>query len=174
MGLDITAYRQVALAPNAVVDKDGYPDDYDNYVRIYANPDFARHAQGLTDRAIYTTGTESHEFRAGSYGGYNWWRDELAKLAGYAKMECDNGYGGVRISHCVPCWKGAGGPFAELINFSDCEGVIGPVMSAKLARDFAEFQVKADAHPEERFREKYADWRKAFELAADGGMVQFH
>lgn len=173
MGLDITAYRQVALAPNAAVDAGGYPEDYDNHMRVWSHPDFTGRLEGLTDRAIYTTGTESHDFRAGSYSGYNRWREELAKLAGYdaGDYTC---YGTTRQSHCVPCWNGATGPFAELINFSDCEGIIGPVVSAKLARDFAEFQGKADAHTDEWFREKYADWRKAFDLAADGGLVDFH
>ena len=63
-------------------------------------------------------------------------------------------------------------PFYELINFSDCEGFIGPKTSAKLAKDFAAWQEKAG----ERgwFSEKYAQWRAAFELAANGGVVQFH
>ena len=58
--------------------------------------------------------------------------NELATLAGYAGAD--------------DAWERTDGPFWELINFSDCEGVIGPKTSAKLAGDFAAFQEKADAH----------------------------
>ena len=61
-----------------------------------------------------------------------------------------------------------------MINFSDCEGVIGPKTSAKLAKDFAEFQAQADAHPDDWFRDLYTTWRRAFELASDDGAVGFH
>ena len=36
-------------------------------------------------------------------------------------------------------------PFVELINFSDCEGVIGPEVAAKLAKDFADYEFSASA-----------------------------
>lgn len=55
-----------------------------------------------------------------------------------------------------------------------CEGVIGSSVSAKLAKDFADFQKDADAHEDRNFREKYAEWRKEFEMAADDGAVSFH
>jgi hypothetical protein len=53
----------------------------------------------------------------------------------------------------------------------------GPIVSAKLAADFAKNQERADKYETtdaEWFRLKYADWRKAFETAADGGAVNFH
>lgn len=54
--------------------------------------------------------------------------------------------------------------------------MIGPKTSAKLAMDFAAFQEKADLFDwsDEYYANKYADWRRAFELAADGGAVCFH
>jgi len=110
---------------------------------------------------------------AGSYGGYNRWREQLAELAGYPAGDYEQ-YGRTYQSHCVPCWNGEAGPFSELINFSDCEGVIGASVSAKLAKDFADFQPKADAHEDDRFRMKYAEWRQAFEMASDSGAVDFH
>ena len=70
-----------------------------------------------------------------------------------------------------------GRPFFELIHFSDCEGIIGPKISAKLAKDFADNQAKADVYRVDEaswFREKYSDWRRAFEMAADNGAVEFH
>jgi hypothetical protein len=74
----------------------------------------------------------------------------------------------------VACWNGAQGPFSELIHFSDCEGVIGTAVSKKLAADFAAFDEKAKAAGNERYYAKYQEWRKAFEMAANGGAVDFH
>lgn len=74
------------------------------------------------------------------------------------------------MSHAAGAWQAEGGPFWELIHFADNEGTIGPATAAKLAKDFAEFQAEADKLEDDVearwFREKYADWRKAFEVAA--------
>lgn len=180
MGLDITAYRKLTKI-DAVFDEDGEPIDpatrepldYEDYdLKAYINPDFPGRADEIIDRAVYAA-EDSLGLHAGSYSGYNRWREQLAILAGYKSGKYEQ-YGRNYESHCVPCWNGATGPFSELINFSDCEGVIGASVSAKLAKDFAEFQGAADAHEDERFRTKYAEWRAAFEMAADGGAVQFH
>jgi hypothetical protein len=177
MGLDITAYRRITKL-DVALDSDDEPVDpitrepvgYD--FRAYLNADFPGRADEIEDRAIYSA-EDSMCLHAGGYGGYNHWREQLAELAGYIPEDYEQ-YGRVRKSHCMPCWNGAEGPFAELINFSDCEGVIGCSVSAKLAKDFAEFQSKADSHKDEYFRAKYTEWRKAFEMAADQGAVEFH
>jgi hypothetical protein len=78
------------------------------------------------------------------------------------------------MRHDAAAWGMSEGPFWELIHFSDCEGTIGPEVSAKLAQDFARYQDQADAHPDERFRDLYATWRTAFEMASQGGAVDFH
>ena len=69
-------------------------------------------------------------------------------------------------------------PFVELINFSDCEGVIGPKVAAKLAKDFADYEDRASAFAakfkDDFFLALYREWRRAFEWAADGGMVHFN
>ena len=68
-------------------------------------------------------------------------------------------------------------PFVELIDFSDCEGVIGPKVAAKLAKDFADYEFMASAFAAESnddfFLALYREWRRAFEWAADGGMIYF-
>ncbi|MNJ79827.1 hypothetical protein D3C77_779790 [compost metagenome] len=49
--------------------------------------------------------------------------------------------------------------------------------SAKLAKDFADFDERAkyfDGDEDGWFYKKYLDWKKAFELASDGGTVDFH
>ena len=76
-------------------------------------------------------------------------------------------------------WQADGGPFFELINFSDCEGTLGPVVVAKLAQDFAAFQAAVDLLPPEahvgsyRFASQYANWRRALDLAAQDGAIKF-
>lgn len=145
MGLDIVYFRQI----HPVLD-DGY--------HLSANPAFPGRADEIKD-GQYGSLAHSH-FRAGSYSGYNEWRNQLAFLAGYAGAED-------AWANCT-C-----GPFWELINFSDCEGVIGPVTSAKLAKDFADYQEKADEHESPYFRDLYKDWRIAFETASDNGAVLF-
>jgi hypothetical protein len=64
-------------------------------------------------------------------------------------------------------------PFYELINFSDCEGIIGPEVSTKLYNDFVKFEVVAK-NEEEYFYRKYKDWMKAFKVASNKGVVSFH
>jgi hypothetical protein len=71
------------------------------------------------------------------------------------------------------------GPFWELIQFADNEGYIGPTVAAKLATDFANWADRAkefakDPEVGEWWLVSYNKWRQAFELAADGGVVDFH
>ncbi len=166
MGLDITAYRRLIPAPGADAEK-----DWERYRQFHDNHDFPGRCEGLDVSVPHMlpamTDANMLSFRAGSYGGYNAWRDILAKLAGYGSAR--------------GAWEASdagrnNGPFWELINFSDCEGTIGPVVAAKLARDFAEWEDRARAanSGDDYWMKLYALWRRAFELAADGGAVDFH
>ncbi|WAI83226.1 MULTISPECIES: hypothetical protein [Achromobacter] len=181
MGLDVTAYARIKKL-DAVFDEDGEPIDpttrepleYD--FKAYRNPDFPGRADDIEDRAIYWA--ENAVSLYAGYGGYNVWREELARVAGYQKGKYKQ-FGRDWDSHCVGCWSGATGPFSELINFSDCEGTIGPSICAKLARDFADFDERAKAHDGVPgrpgwFYELYQEFRTAFEMAADSGAVHFH
>jgi hypothetical protein len=157
MGVDIYAYRQLTLAPSV----EPYSEAYEagKYRAVYVNPDFPARAADLQDGAVYSY-AECEDFLSRSYGNYNAWRDELAQMAGYASAS--------------DAWSNhSSGPFWELINFSDCEGVIGPAVSAKLARDFAEWDEKAAQFGEDFYHYGYRQLRAAFEMAADGGMVRF-
>lgn len=177
MGLDISAYRKITKI-DAVFSANGEAIspvtreavDYD--MQAHINDAFPGRADEIEDGAIYRA-EDSLGFHAGGYGGYNMWRNELAKLAGYPLGQYEQ-YNKMWDSYCIACWNGANGPFSELINFSDCEGVIGASIAAKLAGDFAEFQDAADKIEDPYFKSKYAEWRSAFEMAADGGAVCFH
>lgn len=179
MGLDVTAYSKlrkidcVFNAEGAPIDpQTKEPLDYDNYVLPYHNPDFPGRADDIEDKACYGF-ADSTYVTCGAYSRYFRWRDNLAQLAGYPLGHYEQ-YGQEYDSYCVACWNGETGPFSELINFSDCEGTIGSAVAKKLCADFAAHQEQADAHADEYFRRKYGEWRAAFELAADGGCVQFH
>ena len=174
MGLDITAYRKLTPANgNEAFDETGELKYEDGWIQLCKNHDFPGSADDIQDRHAYKA-EDSDGFHAGGYGGYNNFREQLAELAGYPQTEYEK-YGKKWPSFAATVWNDPKpGPFVELINFSDCEGVIGCAASAKLAKDFADFQAKADAHEDERFRQKYAEWRKAFDMASDGGAVRFH
>ena len=174
MGLDISAHSKIELIEQ--IDADTWYDKYGDdgsitYIYDCTDAEHASRTAGVTVGAAYRINGESHGFRAGSYSGYNEWRNDLAVLM--LGVPASAVWGDTAAY--------ADKPFYELIDFSDCEGVIGPVVAAKLARDFAEHQHKADAYQDQEggpnysdyWRRKYADWRKAFELAADNGFVSF-
>lgn len=136
----------------------GLQQSADGHFTIYENPDFPGRAEGLVPGMTYTYEARMG-FRAGSYSGYSAWRAWLAQLAGYASPE------------------DVTGPFAELINFSDCEGTIGPVVAARLLQDFIAFDEAAQATDDDEggwYYQKYQEWHAAMAMAADGGAVVFH
>jgi hypothetical protein len=167
MGLDITAYRSVKLDTEISLEAwnagacDKFDGDGAGRVYLCVNGEFREAADGLVD-GLYVVG-ETFGFRAGSYSGYNEWRDLLAKLVGTTAKRM-----WARPSHFV------GTPFLELISFSDCEGLMGPKTCAKLAKDFEDMAARAAAHADDYWRESYGHWRKAFTMAAAEGAVQFH
>lgn len=166
MGLDITAYSKLtAVGQHSTSD---WCEDED-HVDAFAYASFPVSFRGIPVLTTESTGsgesflqggchaitdaTETHSFHAGSYGGYNRWREGLRQQFN-------------------PGLK-PDGPFYELIWFADNEGCIGP----DAARDLlAEFREHATTYvPRDDYdRSKYVDWTRAFELAADGGLVSFH
>lgn len=177
MGLDVTAYSKIQKV-DAVYNEYGEPIDpvtrkeFDDVAILYVNSDFPARAEDI-ENGVYSY-TEGFGFRAGSYGGYNRWREQLAEMAGYPIAQDPDPIGDPRQNHSAGAWQADGGPFWELIWFSDCEGTIGPAVCNKLADDFAKYQDKADMHDDENFKHKYKEWRQAFELAANDGAVHFH
>lgn len=156
MGLDITAYGEVDFRTRW----DGVgeePEDYNNWVHVYANPDFPERTPGIQTGHYWAAGTVARSFRAGSYSGYGRWRADLKEWAETLwtpteQLAQDRLY-----------------PFYELINFSDCEGVLGPEVCAVLAQDFER------PHPMTWGPNGlYNDWAQAFKLAANTGCVCFH
>jgi hypothetical protein len=175
MGLDITAYEKLyPFTPSSEDERQQIVDGYHCYVhaesdyyekrayirtifRPYDNPDFPGRMEGLVGESLYRAAGTIFAFRAGSYSGYTDWRSTLAKLCG------------------TPEHRESTGPFAELIWFADNEGTIGPVVSAKLSKDFSEWADRAKGFARDPyFFTSYVHWRRAFELASNGGAVDFH
>lgn len=178
MGIDITAYRKINLCSCPFnLDEDGEPTCDDGYewvsdkARLYLNDSFPGRADEITDGGYYSHEDADHCLSMG-YIGYGAFRLQLAKLAGYPVAT-----EGSRTGEDVGAWLADGGPFWEIINFSDCEGVIGAKVAAKLANDFADFQVAADACIAQwgprKFSEIYNRLRAGVEMAADGGALKF-
>ena len=163
MGLDITAVSQAVKTDLTFEQYDEDSALWDTHEHIWEETDFPARADGLP-AGVYRVDGETLGFRAGSYGGYNAWRDTLSRTMLGVSAET--------------VWANRQGyqeaPFYPLIDFSNCEGVIGPQTSALLARAFARFAAKAAAVPDDYWREKYALWHRAFTLAADHGFVRFH
>ena len=187
MGLDISYYSDLKV----VGPKTGEDVDYDYDVQVWNEESFEYQLGSLKRDHIYdvTTISKYGSFRAGSYGGYNQWRNELSKMAGYRdanevwndktfdsfkscnprkdKLDSINGIGVKRVK-----------PFYELINFSDTEGTIGPEVSRKLYEDFIKFDKQAKEYANENdydwFYNLYQEWTNAFKIASQNGAVLFH
>lgn len=178
MGLDITAYshlQYVGFCPDANEDDHEYePESFNRrHVMAYAYEAFPHALAGIPDVRTdhfrsgeqflsagcfaLTDKTETHAFRAGSYSGYNQWRDHLRQ-----QFNPDTD---------------PAGPFYELIWFADNEGTIGAAASALLLADFRDhastYTPPASPSPE-WWIETYTNWTRAFELAAADGLVDFH
>ena len=172
MGLDITAHDNIGkyLSDKWTDGLEGLIEE-GGAIYLYNMGDQYSEFAGRAD-AIKTgvhsvfEGTNVIKFCAGSYSGYGAWRNELAQLAGYPAFGDHNPYS-------RGAWGASGGPFWELINFSDCEGVIGPQTSEKLHNDFLTYLPSIDGK-NAYFQDKYLSFMEAFELAAKGGFVKFH
>lgn len=165
MGLDITCHEKISLIRSMSLMEYRATNDDDNEETTYL------YGCGTTDGipdGFYRVSGNKYGFRAGSYGGYNEWRANLARMLGTTDRQI---------------WRNPRpGAFVELIDFSDCEGFLGPKACAKLASDFAQYREMAVEFSktfeiEEEgvyFLRKYDEWARGFEVAGQGGCVHFH
>lgn len=164
MGLDITAYKNIELVGTAA-SGDEWEEKFntDKTQWIWPGQYMPERLPPIQPNGVYKAGDSWH-FRAGPYSYYGRWRSHLAWMALGVSAET--------------VWANPaefeGRPFVELINFSDCEGVLGTQVCQKLLKDFQEWQEEADQNTNPHFTESYNDWRKAFEFAANNGYVDFH
>lgn len=160
MGLDIRAYSNIEPDPS------GDPDDAE--ISVY-HGDFPERCSDLKPGPYRKTPrTAEHGFRAGSYSGYNWWRNQLSLFAFNVVAET--------VWSDWDTYKDK--PFAELVYMSDCEGSIGPAASARLAKAFADHLEAAEKYSAAikdggYWLLRYRDWQQAFDLASLNGVVKF-
>lgn len=160
MGLDITAYEKVQLLkaqPEGWDDELGGRDD----VRVLHTPDGVPDRSDGLVRGYYTVDPDGEQEHVSfSYSGYSEWRRWLCLTFVGVPPET--------------VWTNpeayAESPFVELVNYADNEGFFGPKTCAKLAADFAAHEPRNSAYHAER----YERLRRAFHLAAGGGVVRFH
>lgn len=164
MGLDISVYTKVELTPEHPLMEACY--EADPY-HIYTGKDtFPQSHRGLVPNRCYASLGESWGFHGGSYSGYNRFREVL----------CQAAYGLAIDPHYV--WGNLDAfrdkPFFELIDFSDCEGCIGPEACIDLAKDFDDWPAVGTFMAEQDWGYHYGEWNRAFHEAAGSGLVDFH
>jgi hypothetical protein len=119
MGLDISALSNIKRSE--VQD----PEDYDS-IRIWHNPNFPDHCELEEGSYEETSATRGHRFSAGPYSGHGQFRNVLA--------QCTLGVKTDTIWEAEDIYMNQ--PFFNLLNFSDCEGTIGPEYSEALYENF--------------------------------------
>jgi hypothetical protein len=163
MGLDIVALEKVRLISNNFEAEESeieYEGENEIF-RVKVNSSFKSHDH--LESGIYAYEGKMLDFSAGSYGTYNGFRAELCFMA----------------HGVLPAvvWKNPEmyekGDFYEIINFSDCEGVIGPFVASKLLYDFKKHRDTYHLENNTWDAERYDDWIKALELASNDGMLIF-
>lgn len=184
MGLDISCYSNVKVATDGHDIPDGESwCEADAHIQVYSYAGFDHALRGvaaeatlkpmtgassITDAGCFDVSeSQSFGFRAGSYGGYNAFRDALA---GLSNRSAEHYWG----NDGDPDW-----PFYELVNFADNEGTLDWVAAKALLDDFRHHRDQfAREHKDSAGRsywvETYDDWITGLELAADHGCVVFH
>ena len=163
MGLDIISISKIEKSDN----EDGfYIDKITEKTKYNHNHNYGE--------GWYESGVDSKtfDFRAGSYSTYSQFRQVLSKA----------------ILGCSPetVWlkeeEMKDAPFFELINFSDCDGYMGPEVAEKLyndflahAKQFVSYVYKNidDVNSREFLTIKYDNWAKACHNAKEGGILIF-
>jgi hypothetical protein len=167
MGLGICAYSKIELVEELSVDEANIRGDTpDGLIYLYFLDEFKERADSLKAGFYKVNGTD-YRFRAGSYGGYNDWRNILSEVM-------------LGIAPDIVWTNSAkfkGQPFYELIDFADNEGIIGPRTSMKLSLDFETEREKMANRARQRFQfwilGTYDHFHKAFKLASDNGVLKF-
>lgn len=174
MGLDITSCSRIAFVEllYAAADWEArYVEDEEMPADIFClvnDPEYTLQPLHIPESgtAVYRIAREVWQFRVGPYSYYNEWRRQLCAMA--------TGMTPKQVWQTNHTETTRALPFYSLIDFSDCCGVIGLYTSRVLSEQFAQFQPKVDVVPDTDFRELYADFRRAFELALEQGVVIFH
>lgn len=164
MGLQITAHNRLELVDDCKIEeKEYFENTHSRVITLFDNPEFPYHIGSLKGQTLYKVKGQTFSFRSGNTRSFKDWKEWLAKVGGYNNLS--------------DVWKTKQlGPFIELLNFSDSEGTIGPILSRKLSQDFNDYENNAIAMGGDLAygMDFYKNWKKAFNLAAkENGVVIF-
>lgn len=163
MGLDIVAYSNLKKNEyfSAISDEEKEELDVDCLIMSPLLIEIEKAFPGRAEPLKYNGDVydcENYEsISIGSYSTYGWFRRALEAFG--ENRDC----------------------FNELIDFSDCEGVIGSIVSKKLYEDFSSnaesfeqwVYQKYSVVDGELLLRMYCKFESAFEIAKDGGAVRF-
>ena len=182
MGLDILAISRInfeSIKEEAELDTESRDEESEqNFIFLMNNDILFEQSDGI-EQGNYRYDGAFDSFGAGSYSGYNRWREKLAFLTGWdiselheaaIKTLARNESLNEVLNQDEPAKVEI--PFVELIMFSDCEGFIGPKTSAKLHKDFIDHLEEAKEIGDSFFY-LYEHFMNAFDLASDDGCVVF-
>ena len=153
MGLDITAYKNIRIRE---LTKDEEGEYY------FSNSGFKQSNMPiLENKEIQIEFDDVFDFRAGSYGGYNRFRNQLCLASNNISAD--------------ELWKSENEnlKFYWLINFSDCEGYIGTDYCKILYDEFIKYEKEVKEKLSIDYHDKYDKFKEAFKLAFDNGLVNF-
>lgn len=193
MGLDVSAINGLIRIPNEDVPYGVEPwndkfyeweekeDVYIKYIdrkNSYFEEYWSNHLDPFKTGYYIDKGDAMHSFRVGSYTYYNNWRKLLALSIGFENIGDIWSQGPYNEDI----------PFIELLDFSDADGSIGPIVSDKLYNDFESMQDeifefidnlmfgivkgnKLSMTQVSDFKLVYEDWKLAFDIGRDMGLV---
>jgi hypothetical protein len=171
MGLDITAYSNIKIIEKKMEDKklSGIDnqiinslnnDDFDDYGHIYKVDNFKQSNMHNFENKnlIYE---DEFCFRAGSYSSYNEFRNKLCLIA--------NGISANDL------WvsNNENLKFYWLIDFSDCDGYIGTDYCKILYDEFCNNEKEIKPKLDDWYSTIYDNFKQAFNLGANNGVVIF-
>ena len=162
MGLYIIAVNKIKKIANFSENWENLVDiDDKKLIRVKINNLFSSHDH--LESGIYVYEGEEMELSCGAYSSYSNFRNTLSNIA--------HNIDSTEIWNNYEMFKGEA--FYELINFSDCDGVIGPTSSTRLLSDFKRYKEDFFKISNEWDCEYYEDWIKILEIASNDGMLVF-
>lgn len=155
MGLDISAYKNVRIVE---CDEPEY--------RFYNQGWKQSNMPHIDNKEIQIEFDEQFDFRAGSYGSYNVFRNIISETIHGISAEMFWKMSDKEMENKAFRW---------LIDFSDCEGYIGTDYCEILYNDFKEHGNKIkEACDNDTYKNLVDKWTHAFDIARNKGLVSFH
>ncbi|WP_392603285.1 hypothetical protein [Stutzerimonas sp. CQPMC-PStu] len=135
--------------------------------------EFTERFAGLTEGKVYRY-ESAFDFRAGSYSWYNYWRNELAKLAGNEQTPYMSFNGETELRYDATVWKTKKAHFGSLLISQMRKASSAPLHANEFTKTSFIIKSSHQKHPDEYFRTSYQDWMKAFSMCANNGAIVFY